>query len=154
MSKWFYINFFVFIVVLWKISSTYWGLHIFLGGLGFLFIMFNWMRHAMFSTIRSNITRKRKIKFAKASKRAMPFHKWTGTFAFIMIIVHAIIVTHRYGFQPNNYKMMFGWMAGIILTCVVLTGWLRLYRTTVKKRIFHLSLGFTLFYLMIIHILL
>jgi len=154
MSKWFYVNFIIIIIVLWKISSSYWGIHIILGGLGFLFFMFNWMRHAMFATIRSDITRVQKIKYAKASKKAMPFHKWTGSIALLFIVAHAVTIINRYGFQPNNYKMMFGLMASIILAFVVLTGWLRLYRTTVTKRIFHLSLAFTLFYLIIIHILL
>ncbi len=155
MSKWFYVNFVVIIVVIWKISSTsYIGIQHILGIIGFTFFMFNWMRHAMFATIRSNIPRGKKLIYAKISKKAMPFHRWTGTVALVFIIFHAVTIISHYGFQPHNYKMTFGLMALIIMTFVVIFGWIRQLRTTVKRRILHLAFAFTLFYLIIIHIIL
>lgn len=114
--------------------------------------MFNWMRHAMFATLRSNMERKRKITFAKISKWAMPIHRWTGTIALIFVIIHGAIIIHRFGFQTDNFKMMFGLMAGIIMSIVVISGWIRHIKTSAFKRVVHLSLAFTLFYLIIIHL--
>jgi len=108
----------------------------------------------MFATLRSKISRKRKIFFAKLSKRAMPIHRWTGTFALLCVIIHGILVIREFGFQMNYYKMMFGFMASIIMCIVVISGWIRHLKTTVFKRIFHLTAGFTLFYLIIVHIIL
>lgn len=154
MSKWFYINFIIIIITIWKfLTSPISTIHI-LGFIGFALFMFNWMRHAMFSTIRSKIPRKKKLIFAKFSKKAMPFHRWIGTVALIIIFLHAYTVIKLYGFQPNNYKMTFGLMALIIMIFVVIFGWIRQLRTTVRRRILHLSFAFTLFYIVIIHIIL
>lgn len=152
LSRWFYVNFIVIIFLIWKIFSGHIHLASLFGILGFSFFMVNWMRHAMFSTIRSDISRKTKIKLAKISIRAMPFHKWTGTIALLFIIVHMILIIRLYGFQTDNFKMMFGLMASIMLFLTVILGWFRWLRTTVRRRIWHLSLAFTLFYLVIIHI--
>lgn len=152
MSKWFYINFGVLIFALWKISSGHIGIHIIFGGLGFLFILYNWTRHAFFATIRSNISRKRKIKFAQLSKKALPIHKWTGTAALLLIIIHAILVIKIFGFQMDNMKMLTGLLTAITLTLVVITGWLRFIRTTYKRRMLHLTLGFCLFSFVLLHL--
>jgi len=154
MSKWFYINFIVIIIVIWKFSTSSINIIHILGIIGFALFMFNWMRHAMFSTIRSKIPRKKKIIYAKFSKRAMPIHRWTGTIALVIIIFHAHAVIKFYGFQPDNYKMTFGLMALIMMIFTVILGWLRQLRTTVRRRILHLSFAFTLFYIVIIHIIL
>ena len=152
LSKWFYVNLAVVGLLIWKITSSYFNIHILFGILGFLFFMFNWMRHAMFATLRSNIDRKRKIKFANISKKVMPIHRWTGTIALIFVLLHSSFIIYRFGFQPDNYKMMFGFMAGIVMCAVVFSGWIRYFKTTVWKRIIHLSLGFTLLYLIIISV--
>lgn len=152
LSKWFYVNIIIICLFLWKITTSYFHLHILFGALGFIFFMFNWMRHAMFATLRSNMERKRKITFAKISKWAMPIHRWTGTIALICIIIHGSIIINRFGFQANNFKMMFGLMAGIMMCIVVISGWIRHLKTTAFKRVIHLSVAFTLFYLIIIHL--
>lgn len=154
MSRWFLINVIVIGLAIWKVSTGYFGVHILFGLLGFSFFLINWMRHAIFATIRSKIKRTTKIKLAKLSKKAMPFHKWTGTIAFVFILIHMILVIRTFGFQPNNYKMMFGLMACLMMFLTVLFGWIRWLRTTVNRRIIHLSLAFTLFYLIVIHLLL
>lgn len=152
MSRWFIINGIFILFVIWKVATGNFTIPLLFGVLGFCFFMINWMRHAMFATIRSKIDRKRKIMLAKFSKRAMPFHKWTGTIAFIFILVHMILMVNLYGFQMNNFKMMFGLMACLLLFLTVIMGWFRFYRTTIRKRIWHLSFAFTLFYIIIIHI--
>lgn len=152
MSRWFIVNIILLLFVIWKVINGYFTLPILFGVLGFGFFMFNWTRHAMFATIRSKINRQRKIKLAKVSKKAMPFHKWTGTLALIFIVTHMILMIQMYGFQMNNFKMMFGIMAGLMMLLTVLMGWFRFYRTTIRKRVWHLSFAFTLFYIIIIHI--
>lgn len=152
MSRWFIVNFILLFFVIWKVATGNFTPPILLGVLGFSFFMFNWMRHAMFATIRSKIIRRRKIKLAKLSKKAMPFHRWTGTLAFVFILTHMILMIQMYGFQMNNFKMMFGLMACFMMFLTVVMGWFRFYRTTIRKRIWHLSFAFTLFYLVIIHI--
>lgn len=152
MSKWFLINLVVLLVLIWKLMSSHHSLHILVGGLGFLLFLFNWTRHAVFSTLRSQLERRKKIAFANLSKKILPFHKWVGTSAFVIIMIHAILVIQRFGFQINNIKMVSGLLALIILACVVLTGWMRLYRPSIKKRMAHLWFGLTLFSLAVIHL--
>lgn len=76
MNRWFFINLAVLVYALTKIIMTYSGVHMVLGGLGLCLILYNWTRHAVFSTIRSkNISRKRKITYANLSKKVLPIHK-------------------------------------------------------------------------------
>ncbi|MFD2132771.1 hypothetical protein ACFSKI_16315 [Pseudogracilibacillus auburnensis] len=152
MSKWFFINLAVFIFALWKMSTGHLGVHILFGGFGLLFILYNWTRHAVFSTIRSNISRKRKIKYAKLSKKVLPIHKWTGTTALILILFHIFFVIHYFGFQVTNVKMVSGLLAVITLSLVVITGWMRFIKTTYKRRMIHLTLGFCLFTFVLLHL--
>ena len=151
-SIWFFINAFVLIFALWKVLSSYLGVHIVFGALGLLFVLYNWTRHAVFSTIRSNISRRRKIKFANLSKFVLPFHKWTGSTALILIIIHGTLVFQRFSFEWSNWKIISGLVAGSILVAVVGFGWLRWYRTTVNRRYIHLILGYCLFVLIVVHL--
>lgn len=153
MSMWFFVNAFVFIFALWKVFSSSLGIHIILGGFGATFILYNWTRHAVFSTIRSNISRKRKIQFAKLSKKVLPFHKYTGTVALMFIIGHASVVLYYFGWQGTNIKMLSGLLTLIILIAMVLVGWLRFIRTTYRRRMIHLYLGYCLFFSVVIHLL-
>ena len=154
MNRWFILNCLLLIFALWTIFKGHGGVHIYVGGLGLLFILYNWTRHAVFSTIRSNISRERKIKFAQLSKRVLPYHRWTGTTAFILIVIHVILVIKVFGFQIHNIKFLSGLIAGLTLLAVVTTGWMRLFRPSHLKRMFHLRLGLTLFFAIIIHLIL
>lgn len=154
MNKWFYFNFLVFIFAIWKVVTGSLAPHILWGVVGLSLILFNWTRHAVFSTLRSSIERKRKIKYANLSKKVLPFHKWTGTSALCIIIIHAILVIKQFGFQLSYLKMVIGLLAGIVLICIVLTGWLRLYWPSVRKRFAHLWLGLSIFFLIILHMIL
>src|SRR5690606_41679687 len=77
--------------------------------------------HAMFSTIRSNISRKRKIKFANISKTLLPLHKWTGTSALLFVLLHFVLIFYFFGFVPNT-KMISGLLALFTLIGVVAFG--------------------------------
>ncbi|MGY0694218.1 DUF6529 family protein [Virgibacillus sp. FSP13] len=158
MNKWFYLNLLLFIAAIWQVIRINplpgMQLHIFLGLLGLLFFLFNWTRHAVFSTIRNTPKRETKIKLANLSKRIVPYHRWTGTAALIIIIIHAILVIHRYGLQLGWSKMAVGSVAGILLIGMVTTGWLRLFRPSIRKRKLHLYLGMSLFLLIFVHLLL
>lgn len=153
MSYWFLLNglLLIFTVFLFFINKG--SVHIYYGIIGLLLYLYNWTRHAMFSTIRSNIPRKRKIKFAKLSKQKLPLHRWTGTTALIFIIVHAISVINIFGFNIYHLKFLTGFLASLVLLALVLTGWLRLFWPTPLKRQFHLKLGLSLFFLIIVHLL-
>jgi len=156
MSKWFYINLFVLILALWNVFTHYsfpsLMLHISLGFLGLLFILFNWTRHAMYSTIRDSHDRQKKIKIAQLIKKDMPFHRWTGTAALFIILFHGSVAIHRFGFQWDNVKFLSGSLAALILTGVVVTGWMRRLRPTGRKRMAHLYLGLSLIFLIIAHL--
>ncbi|MEI3607409.1 hypothetical protein SPD48_17150 [Pseudogracilibacillus sp. SE30717A] len=154
MSKWFFINLVFLLVALWKIFSGYIGIHIIFGALGLFFFLYNWTRHAVFSTIRSDISRKQKIKFAKLSKKVLPIHKYTGTAALIFVLIHASFVISLFGFQFQNLKLLTGLLAGIVMILLVTSGWIRWFKTTYTIRIVHLTLGFTLFALALLHIIL
>lgn len=154
MSIWFLINLIVILFAFWKISTGYVGLPVIFGGLGLMFVLYNWTRHAVFSTIRSNISRTRKIKYATISKKLLPLHKYTGTTALILLVVHAILIIRAYGFSFFNLKMLSGLVTIIVLTLVVITGWLRYIRTTYRRRMVHLILGFCLFGLLLLHVIL
>lgn len=153
MSLWFLLNLIVLIILLTKIVANDQLLHIIIGGIGYILFLFNWTRHAVFSTLRSNLDRRKKIKFANLSKKVYPFHRWIGTTALMMILLHAILVVQRYGFHLNHSKMLTGICALIILICLVITGWMRLFRPSFKKRIAHLWLGLTLFFVALSHLL-
>lgn len=153
MSKWFYINFIFLLFVIWKVTSHQIILHTFLGGLGMLFILYNWTRQAMFATLRSNISRKRKIKFARLSKKALPFHKWTGSTALVIIALHVKFVLHYFPYQLNNPKIASGSLALLTLCGVVLFGWLRFIRTTVIRRYVHWTLAYLVIIFALIHLL-
>lgn len=154
MNKWFYFNFLVLIFAVWKVATSNLYPHILFGAIGLLLILHNWTRHAVFSTLRSSIDRNRKIKYANLSKKVLPFHKWIGTTALFMIIVHATLVIRQYGFHVTNLKMFVGMLTAAILTFVVFTGWLRLYWPSFRKRIIHLSLGLSMFFFIILHLVL
>jgi hypothetical protein len=156
MSKWFYINIFVFILAVWNVISHFsfpnLKHHIGLGFLGVMLILVNWTRHAMYSTIRNAHDRKKKIKIAQLIKKDMPFHRWTGTAALIIIILYGSIAIDSFGFQWDNVKMLSGIFAAFILTGVVVTGWMRRIRPTGRKRMAHLYLGMSLILLIIVHL--
>lgn len=154
MSKWFFINLVFLLVALWKIFTGYIGIHIIFGALGLFFFLYNWTRHAVFSTIRSDVSRKQKIKLAKLSKKVLPIHKYTGTAALIFVLIHASFVISLFGFQFQNLKLLTGLLAGIVMILLVTSGWIRWFKTTYTIRIVHLTLGFTLFALALLHIIL
>lgn len=152
MSIWFFINLAVLLLAIWKVSTGYFSLHIFFGALGLCFVLYNWTRHAVFSTIRSDISRQRKIKYATLSKKVLSLHKYTGSLALLLIIIHAGLVYHYFGLNLSSWKVLSGLVAGITLVAVVLFGWLRWYRTTVKRRYIHLILAFCLFGFVLLHL--
>lgn len=153
MSIWFFINAIIFIFVIWKVSGHI-AIQSLVGLIGLTLILYNWTRHAVFSTIRSNISRERKIKFAQLSKKLLPIHKWTGTSALIFIIIHATIVFYFFGFSTSNLKMISGMLAIVALFGVVIFGWLRHIRTTVLRRYIHWGFAYTLIFLVIWHVIL
>lgn len=157
MNKWFYINLFIFILVIWNVVNHYsfpkLASHISLGFLGIIFILFNWTRHAMYSTIRNSRERNKKIKVARLIKKDMPFHRWTGTAALLIILLHGILAIHQFGFQWDHGKFVSGALAVLILSAVVITGWMRRIRPTGRKRMAHLYLGLSLVFLIILHLL-
>lgn len=154
MNKWFYFNFFVFIFATLKVVTSNLNTYIIFGAIGLFLILFNWTRHAVFSTLRSSMSRHKKIKFANLSKKVLPFHKWTGTTALLMIIIHTTLVIKLFGFNITYPKMLVGILTSLILTSVVVTGWWRLYRPSIRKRKAHLWLGLTMFFLIILHLIL
>lgn len=151
MSIWFGINFLMLLFALWKLSTGTLSIHILFGAFSFLIILYNFTRHAFFATIRSNIRRSTKIKFANISKKVLPYHKWTGSLAFALVIIHIALVVHRFGFHTSSLKMMTGLIAAITFIGVVLFGWLRWYRTTVFRRYVHWILAFCLVFAALIH---
>src|SRR5699024_5932821 len=153
MNKWFYFNLLLFLFALYKVISGSHLLVSLVGGLGLLFILFNWTRHAMFSTIRSDIPRDIKIKYATISKRILPVHKWTGMTAFIVIISHGFLAIDLYGFNLGMTKIFSGMFGLVILTGIVIFGWLRWFKASYIKRMVHLWLGLLLFFVMIVHVL-
>ncbi|GAB3794278.1 hypothetical protein [Virgibacillus kimchii] len=158
MNKWFYINLFVLILAFWNVLTHFsfpnLRLHISLGMLGLMLILFNWTRHAMYSTIRNSHDRKKKIKIAQLIKKDMPFHRWTGTAALFVVLFHASTVIQQLGFHWGNWKMISGLFAVIVLASVVITGWMRRFKPTGKKRMAHLRLGIVLIFLILLHLIL
>ncbi|MEN1967180.1 hypothetical protein WMZ97_03780 [Lentibacillus sp. N15] len=156
MSKWFFANLLLLLVAVWQISKSSFliNIHIVIGFIGLLFFLFNWTRQAVFSTIRNTPKRKTKIKLANFSKKIVPFHRWTGTTAFVIVMIHAIMVIHRYGLHLQWHKMIAGLIAGMLLTAMVISGWLRLFWPSVRKRKWHIYIGMSLFFIIFIHILL
>lgn len=153
MSYWFILNSLLFLLTIFMFLTSKGSAHILFGIIGLLFYLYNWTRHAMFSTIRSNISRERKIKFAQISKRALPLHRWTGTAALLFITIHAFYIIILFGFNFYHLKFLTGFLAAIILLFLVTTGWLRLFWPSPLKRQLHLKLGLSLFFLIIIHLL-
>ncbi|PAV30816.1 hypothetical protein CIL05_03595 [Virgibacillus profundi] len=158
MNKWFFFNLFLLLIAVWKVMTSYGfpviQIHILFGIMGLFFILFNWTRHAVFSTIRDTPDRRKKIKFANLSKKAMPFHRWTGTTALIIILFHAGFVLNRFGLHLENPKIISGLIAASLLTGVVISGWMRRIKPSGTKRIVHLRLGLTMFFLVLLHVLL
>lgn len=152
MNRWFYFNFSVLLYAVWKITTGNFGLHIFFGATGLLLILFNWTRHAVFSTIREAPERDKKIQYANLSKRVLPFHKWVGTTALIFILIHGLLIIHQFGLHLSSKKVLTGFIAAIALISLVISGWIRWLNTTVAKRYIHLALGFVVFFMMLIHL--
>lgn len=158
MSRWFYFNSILLIAVLWAVFHKGFVLperiHILFGLFGFMLILFNWTRHAVFSTIRTVPERGKKIKLANLSKRILPYHRWVGMSALTLIIIHAILVLNLFGFHFQNLKLVSGLFAGIVVICMVTTGWMRLIKPSGKKRRAHLRFGMLLIISISLHILL
>ncbi|MDY0407986.1 hypothetical protein ACFFIS_08710 [Virgibacillus soli] len=158
MSIWFLFNLLLLLLSIWKLlirhpfSISYWPL--LLGFISLLFFLFNWTRHAVFSTIRNTPVRQKKIKWANLSKKVMPIHRWTGTIALFFVIIHGVSIISRYGIPIQWSKFTVGLCAGILMISMVITGWLRLYWPTRTKRMLHLYIGMTLFIIIFLHILL
>ena len=153
MSAWLYINILVILIVLLTVdySFTALPLHIIFGLTGLILVLFNWTRHAVFSTIRNTSDRNKKIRLAAISKRIVPFHRWIGSTAFILILTHAVLIINKYGFLVTSWKMISGILAGVFLTGMVATGWLRYYLPSGNRRKAHIIFGFLLFFLVAIH---
>lgn len=158
MNRWFYFNFGLLCLTLWNLGRKnffiHWQTPLLLGMISLLFILFNWTRHAMYSTIREAKDRQRKIKYARLSKKAVHIHKWTGTTALILALFHGFFVWQTYKFTLFQIKMIFGLLAILTLFSVVIAGWLRHFRPTLRKRYWHLYLAMTMIFLVLIHILL
>src|SRR5699024_12346418 len=98
MNKWFFINV-IFLMFTWiKILIFYHGIHTIIGGTALSLILYNWTRHAVFSTIRySYVSSKRKIRLATLSKCILPVHKCTDIltlFNYVILIVF-LLQSHR-----------------------------------------------------------
>jgi len=153
MNKWYLLNSLALGYALGSFFTGAISLPSFFGLLGLLLVIFNWTRHAVFKTIRESSDRQQKIKFANLSKRILPFHKWTGTAALVFIMIHGALMLNKYGLFLANKKITSGLLAAIILICLVISGWLRWYRTTPAKRYVHWGLGFLIFFFVLIHLL-
>lgn len=154
LSIWFFINFTVILFASWKISTGYIGIHVVIGAIGLIFVFYNWSRHAVYSTIRSNISRKRKIKYAKLTRSVRKYHQWVGVFSLLIILFHAIFVMYYYNFHFNNLKMISGIGAIAMLMGVVITGFRRKWKKTHRRHKVHLGFGFGLFALVLSHLIL
>lgn len=158
MNRWFFFNFLLLLVALLHLTDKYfWSAgqsHLLFGFLGLLFILFNWTRHAMYSTIREAKSRQRKIKYAQLSKKVVHIHKWTGTTALILIIFHLIFTLNIYTITIVSAKLLSGIIAFLLLITVVLFGWLRHFRPTLRKRYIHLYIGMAMVFTILIHLLL
>lgn len=77
------------------------------GFLGLLFFLFNWTRHAVFSTIRTSSNRPAKIRWVNLSKVIRPYHRWIGTSALVMIIIHAVLSSNVME-STDKHKDAFG----------------------------------------------
>lgn len=158
MNRWFYFNFALLCIALWHVFRKnlflYWQIPLLFGILSLLFVLFNWTRHAMYSTIRETSNRQRKIKYANLSKKAIRIHKWTGTTALILAIIHGIFSWQTYAFTVFRAKIIFGLLTLLALLSVVIAGWMRHFRPTPRKRYWHLYLGMSMVFLLLIHVLL
>ncbi|WP_042148819.1 hypothetical protein [Paucisalibacillus sp. EB02] len=158
MSKWFLFNFILLIILLWTVISHFsfpnLQTHIWFGLAGALLFLYNWTRNAVFETIRNVPNRKTKVRLARLSKRVVTVHRWTGNIALAAILVHGSLVVYQYGFTIYNNKMLVGVLAFVALVFQITTGWLRLYKPTIKLRYFHLYTGMILFFLIFLHIIL
>lgn len=158
MNKWYYFNFFVLLLALWNLFSNPLfptiPVHIIFGFIGLLLLLFNWMRHAVYSTLRSSMPRQEKIKYANMSKLVRPFHRWIGTMALFIVIIHMMLVFNTFNFHVKNYKMWSGLITLAIVLGIVISGWLRLYWPSGLKRYTHLFLGISMFYFIILHLIL
>jgi hypothetical protein len=158
MSKWFIFNFMFLMILLWNVLGHFsfpnLQIHIWFGIVGALLFLYNWTRNAVFETIRNVPNRKTKVRLAKFSRRVVTIHRWTGNFALLAILVHGLLVVNHYGFTIHNNKMVVGLLALLVLSFQIVTGWLRLFKPTIKLRFIHLYGGMILFFLILLHIVL
>lgn len=156
MNKWFYLNFLLLLLAGWKFFSNpqfpIIRVSVLFGFLGFILLLFNWTRHAFYSTIRLAKDRQKKIAYANVSKKARPFHRWTGTIALLIVSVHMVLVMNRMNFNFNGIKAWSGLLTLLVVLSLVVSGWLRLFWPSGPKRLIHLYLGISLFFLLIIHL--
>lgn len=158
MDKWFYFIFFIFLLAIRKLVTSPLfpniQVHIIFGFIGLLLLLFNWTRHAFYSTLRSSMPRQKKIKYANLSKQVRPFHRWAGTIALFIVIIHMILVFNTFNFHLKNYKMWSGLITLAIVLGIVISGWLRLFWPSGPKRYTHLFLGISMFWFIILHLIL
>ncbi|MBB6454022.1 MFS family permease [Salirhabdus euzebyi] len=157
MNKWFYLNILVLILAIWqgiKDSPTFLSLPIIFGIVGLLAILLNWNMHSLFSEIRREKKRERKIKIAKIARKIMPYHMTIGLMALLLITIHVSLIFTEYAFNWQHTKMVSGLLALLALFAQVISGWMRRRRATGKRRRVHLRLGFVLFFSIVVHILL
>src|SRR5699024_11751350 len=109
--------------------------------------------HAVFSTLRSpTVSTQRKISMATLSKRVLPFHKWTGSLALVIAVIHIVLVLQSYGLQIRQFKQASGLLSVSTLILLVLLGWLRWYKTTVRRRYIHWTLGYISMCIIFLHV--
>ncbi|MGM8215681.1 hypothetical protein ACLIA0_08890 [Bacillaceae bacterium W0354] len=156
MSYWFLFNLILLLFSFWKVVTHHsflsLNISVIFGLLGFLLFLFNWTRHAVYSTIRQHPNRRVKIVFAQLSKKVMRFHRWIGSAALIVIIVHGTLIINKYGFYLQHLKMLSGLLALINLFILVTSGWIRFYKPSGLIRKLHLCFGLSLFLLISLHI--
>ncbi|MFC3387223.1 hypothetical protein ACFOU0_01190 [Salinicoccus sesuvii] len=158
MSIWFLLNALLLLWAIWNVSlgissySSY--IHILLGFAGFLLFIFNWTRNAVFSTIRNAKTRHAKVRLARMSKQIRPYHRWVGSSALVMVVLHGLAIIHLYGFDLTNMKILTGFLASLNMMVLVLSGWYRLLiDPRIRIRKLHIRLGISMFILVAIHFL-
>src|SRR5699024_8316616 len=105
------------------------------------------------STLRSpNFSRQRQISLATLSERGLPFHKWTGRLALVIVVIHIVLVLQSFRLELRQFKQARGLFPLYTLIFLLLFGWLCWYRSTVRSRYIHLTLEYIIICIIFLHV--
>lgn len=119
-----------------------------------LFLFFNnWSLFLLMRAIRHSKTRKNKVRLASVTRYVMKAHIPFALIGTGLILGHGVLMLIYHPLSILELKKLSGIIAFLILGIHLYSGYLKYRRTSKKRQRVHMVTAFTLFFLILAHML-